>query len=151
MRSDAKTVDEYLGSLPDDRRDAIDAIRRLILANLPEGFEEAMNGGMISYQVPLEIQPETYNGRPLTYAALASQKHHMALYLMSVYSDGGDAAAFKDAYRATGKKLDMGKSCVRFRRIEDLPLQLIGETIASTSVDDFVERIDRLRPKESAE
>ena len=87
MRSDAKTVDEYLRSLPDDRRHAIEQVRQVILTNLPNGYAEAMNWGMISYEVPLEVQPDTYNGQPLMYAALASQKHHMALYLTSVYSD----------------------------------------------------------------
>ena len=151
MRSDAKTVDEYLRSLPDDRRYAIEQVRQVILTNLPNGYAEAMNWGMISYEVPLEVQPDTYNGQPLMYAALASQKHHMALYLTSVYSDETEAAAFKAAYRAAGKKLDMGKSCVRFKRPEDLPLDLIGETIGSMSVESFIELVDRLRSPESAE
>ena len=138
MRSDATTVDEYLESLPEDRRSAIEEVRETILDNLPEGYREAMNWGMISYEVPLETQPDTYNGEPLLFAALASQKNHMAVYLTSVYADEQNAAAFKAAYWATGKRLDMGKSCVRFKRIDDLPLELIGEVIKSTSVRDFI-------------
>jgi len=145
MRSDAETVDEYLESLSDDRRDVIEQVRQVILANLPAGYAEVMNWGMISYEVPLDLQPDTYNRRPLMYAALASQKNHMALYLTSVYSDDREAVAFKAAYRAAGKKLDMGKSCVRFKKLEDLPLALIGETIGATSVESFVDRVDRQR------
>ncbi|MGI9584813.1 MAG: DUF1801 domain-containing protein, partial [Acidimicrobiia bacterium] len=81
MRSDATSVDQYLAELPDDRRAAIETVRDTILANLPDGYEEAMNWGMITYQVPLATYPDTYNGKPLMYAALASQKHHMAVYL----------------------------------------------------------------------
>ena len=145
MQSTATTVDEYLGSLPDDRRDAIERVRDVILANLDAGFEEAMNWGMITYQVPLETYPDTYNGQPLMFASLASQKNHMAVYLMSVYSDHVTATEFEEAYRATGKKFDMGKSCVRFRRLEDLPLDLIGSTIAATSAQDYIDLYERTR------
>jgi len=139
MRSDATTVDDYLAALPDDRREALEQVRNAILSNLPDGYEEAMNWGMITYQVPLEIEPDTYNGKPLMYAALASQKNHMAVYLMSVYVDDQSAASFKDEYMATGKRMDVGKSCVRFRSLEDLPLDLIGKTIAATPVQDFLD------------
>jgi len=141
MGSDASTVDEYLAALPDDRREALEAVREVVLANLPEGYEEAMNWGMITYQVPLSVEPDTYNGEPLMYAALASQKHHMALYLTSVYADEAASAGFREAYEATGKKLDMGKSCVRFKRLDDLPLELVGETIASTPLEEFVDLV----------
>jgi uncharacterized protein YdhG (YjbR/CyaY superfamily) len=138
VRSEASTVDEYLASLPDERRDALEAVRQVILENLPEGYEEAMNWGMITYQVPLDVEPETYNGQPLMYAALASQKHHMAVYLTGVYSDVARSTAFKEAYRESGKKLDMGKSCVRFEHIDDLPLDVIGRTIGDLPVEDFI-------------
>ncbi len=85
MQSDATTVEEYLSGLPDSRREAIQAARNTILENLPKGYEEVMNWGMITYQVPLEIYPDTYNLKPLMYAALASQKNHMALYLTGIY------------------------------------------------------------------
>lgn len=138
MRSSATTVEEYLNSLPDDRRAAIEEVRETILANLPDGYVETMNWGMISYEVPLERYPDTYNKQPLGLAALASQKNYMALYLMDVYTDEARAEAFKERYRATGKKLDMGRSCVRFKKLDDLPLDLIGEVIAGTSVEDRI-------------
>jgi hypothetical protein len=138
MRSDAATVEEYLAGLPPERREAIEATRRVILENLPEGYEEAMNWGMIAYQVPLETYPDTYNGRPLMYAALASQKHHMAVYLTSVYADPDALERFTADYRGTGKPLDMGKSCVRFKRIDDLPLDVISRAIASVEVQEFI-------------
>lgn len=147
MRSEADTVVEYLASLPEDRRSALETVRRTILDNLPEGYEETMNWGMITYEVPLAIYPDTYNGKPLMYAALASQKHHMAVYLTGVYSDDRTAEAFRRDYLATGKRLDMGKSCVRFRELDDLPLELIGRTIASVEVDEFVETQQRIRKR----
>lgn len=145
MRSEAKTVDEYLAQLPDDRRIAIETVRDTILANLPAGFEEAMNWGMITYQVPIETFPDTYNGKPLMYAALASQKNHMAVYLTGVYSLPGQAEEFEAAYKATGKRYDMGKSCVRFRKLDDLPLELIGETIAAIDLETFVTDVEDAR------
>ena len=138
MRSEATSVDEYLAELPEERRVALETVRDTILANLPDGYEEAMNWGMITYQVPLETFPDTYNGEPLMYAALASQKNHMAVYLTSVYALPGRAEEFEAAYRATGKRYDMGKSCVRFRKLDDLPLDLIGRTIAAVDLETFV-------------
>jgi uncharacterized protein YdhG (YjbR/CyaY superfamily) len=145
VRSDAATVEEYLSELPPERADAVRTVRAVILENLPDGYEEAMNWGMISYQVPLATYPDTYNGQPLMYAALASQKRHMAVYLTSVYADEARSDAFVSAYRDTGKRLDMGKSCVRFRTLDDLPLDLIGEAIAATPVDDFIALVEAAR------
>lgn len=145
MRSDAATVEEYLASLPEGREEAISAVRSVILDRLPDGYEEEMRWGMISYEVPLAIQPDTYNGKPLMYAALASQKRHMAVYLSGVYSDPEARDDFEQAYRATGKRMDMGKSCVRFRRLDDLPLDVIGEAIARYPVNDFVDLYHRAR------
>ena len=101
---------------------------------------------MITYQVPIETFPDTYNGKPLMYAALASQKNHMAVYLTGVYSLPGQAEEFEAAYRATGKRYDMGKSCVRFRKLDDLPLELIGETIAAIDLETFVADVEDARP-----
>jgi len=145
VRSDAATVEEYLAELDDDRRAAITTVRRVVLENLPAGYEEAMNWGMITYQVPLETYPDTYNGQPLMFAGLASQKNHMALYLTSVYASPGGAEEFELEYRATGKRFDMGKSCVRFRRLDDLPLELIAKTIAACSVDQFIQMVEQGR------
>ena len=139
MQSDAKTVDEYLSELDDGRREAIAAVRGVILDNLPDGYEEMMLFGMISYVVPFSVLADTYNGQPLMYAALASQKRHMAVYLTNVYADGSVEGWFRERYLATGKRLDMGKSCVRFRKLDDLPLELVGEAIARTPVAEFVE------------
>ena len=146
MRSDATTVDEYLASLPDDRRKAITEVREVILANLPNGYEEAMNWGMITYQVPLDTYPETYNKQPLMYAGLASQKNHMAVYLTGVYTSDDERASFEEEYRSTGKRLDMGKSCVRDRKLDDLPLDVIGRAIAACDVDSFIELVETARP-----
>jgi len=104
-----------------------------------------MNWGMITYQVPLSVYPDTYNKKPLMYAALASQKSHMAVYLIGIYMDDQLRHDFETNYLATGKKYDVGKSCVRFRKLDDLPLQLIGEAISAFSVDDFVNRWMQLR------
>ena len=138
MRSEAKAVEKYLAELPDDRRAAIAEVHDTILANLPEGYEEVMNWGMVTYQVPLEVYPNTYNKQPLMYAALASQKNHMAVYLSAIYSDEGSRDRFEAAYKMTGKRFDVGKSCVRFKKLEDLPLDVIGNAIRGVSVDDFV-------------
>ncbi len=139
MQSDAKTVDEYLSGLDDGRREAIAAVRGVILDNLPDGYEETIQFGMITYVVPFSVLADTYNGQPLMYAALASQKRHMAVYLTNVYADGSVESWFRERYLATGKRLDMGKSCVRFRKLDDLPLELVGEAVARTPVAEFVE------------
>ena len=141
MQSDATTVGEYLASLPADRRAALETVRTQILDNLPDGYEEVMNWGMITYEVPLETYPDTYNGKPLMYAALASQKNHMAVYLTGVYMDEGAREEFEARYRETGKRMDMGKSCVRFQKLEDLPVLLIGEAIGQIPAAEFVERV----------
>jgi len=137
-RSAAETVAEYLAELPEDRREALATVRRAILDNLPKGIVETMNWGMISYEVPLESFPDTYNGKPLMYAALASQKRHLAVYLTTVYNDAELGDWFRERYAESGKKLDMGKSCVRFTTLDDLPVDLIGETIAKVDLDDFL-------------
>lgn len=147
MRSDAKTVEQYLASLPDDRREALTAVRNVILENLPDGYSESMNWGMIAYEVPLEVHPDTYNGKPLMYAALASQKNHMAVYLSGIYMSEEARQRFEKAYKATGKKLNAGKSCVRFRKLEELPVALIGETIASLAVADFITTYQQARKR----
>jgi uncharacterized protein YdhG (YjbR/CyaY superfamily) len=145
MQSDATSVDQYLAELTDDRRATLEEVRAVILENLPAGYEEVMNWGMITYQVPLEIHPDTYNKKPLMYAALASQKNHMALYLSSIYAHEATAATFEEQYRATGKRYDVGKSCVRFRTIDDLPLDLIGRTIGAHPVDEFISGYEEAR------
>ncbi len=145
MRSEAATVEEYLSELPEDRRAAIQAVREVIRAHLPEGYEEAMNWGMITYQVPLTTYPDTYNGQPLMYAALASQKRHMAVYLTGIYMDDGSREQFESDYKATGKRYDSGKSRVRFRKLDDLPTELIGEVVSRYEVDEFIAQVEARR------
>ena len=150
MQSDAKTVEQYLESLPEDRREIVAAIRRVVLDHLPAGYEETMNWGMISYEVPLSIQPDTYNGQPLMYAALGSQKNHVALYLTGVYMDDERRAALERDFAARGKKLDAGKSCVRLRSLDDVPLDVIGACIAAEPIEDFVRRFEGMRSARKA-
>jgi uncharacterized protein YdhG (YjbR/CyaY superfamily) len=148
--STATTVEEYMAELPSDRREALEAVRRVILESLPMGYEEIMQFGMIGYVVPLERYPVTYNKQALQYAALSSQKNYMSLYLMCIYGDPEGETQFVQEFRASGKKLDMGKSCVRFKRLEDLPLDLIGKTIARSSVDEFIGMIEAAQQKSKA-
>ena len=150
MQSKAKTVDQYLAELPPDRRDAINAVRKLILKNLPDGFEEVMQYGMIAYVVPFELFPAGYHcdpSQPLCFAALASQKNYMAIYLTTVYGHKKTQEWFVKAYKASGKKLDMGKSCVRFKKLEDLPLNVIGQAIARVPVDKYIQAYQQSREK----
>lgn len=139
VSSTAKTVTEYLKELPEERRKALSAVRKVIKANLPQGFEEGMTFGMITYYIPLKDFPETYNGQPLGIAALASQKNYMAVYLNNIYSEPATTKWFMDRYKATGKRMDIGKSCVRFKKLEDLPLELIGEAVAMNSKERLLE------------
>lgn len=150
MRSEAKTVDEYLQSLPPDRRAAMARVREAIRSRLPDGYEEAMNWGMITWQVPLSVYPDTYNGQPLMYAALASQKNHMAVYLTAVYADEALRRDFEAAWRASGKRMDMGRSCVRFRRLDDLPLEVVADSIAAVPLARFVDQVGRAHSARAA-
>lgn len=149
MKSSATTIKEYLSDMPEDRREAITKVRDTILKNLPKGYEEAINFGMITYQVPLEVYPDTYNKKPLMYAALANQKNHMAVYLTGIYMDENLYQDFEEKYRDTGKRYDVGKSCVRFRKLDDLPLELIGESIGAISMDEFIERTKGLSARKA--
>ena len=140
MKSEAKTIQGYLSEMPPDRRKAIETVRKTILENLPSGYEEALNWGMITYQVPLEVYPDTYNKKPLMYAALANQKNHMAVYLTAIYMDEKLSQDFEKTYRETGKRFDVGKSCVRFRKLDDLPLPVIAKCIRSMDMEEFISR-----------
>ena len=145
MKSDAATVEEYLAGLPEDRRETVAAVRDVVNANLPDGYVETMTFGMIGWVVPLEDYPDTYNGQPLAIASLASQKNHMALYLMGLYASEPELARFQQQYADRGLKLDMGKSCVRFKRLDQVPLDVIGETIARIPPATFIERYEAAR------
>jgi uncharacterized protein YdhG (YjbR/CyaY superfamily) len=139
VRSNSSTVEQYLAELPDDRRADVESVRAMVLANLPEGYVETMRWGMITYEVPLEVYPDTYNGQPLMFLALAAQKRHLALYLTNVAFVPGGEERFRTRYLETGKKLDMGRSCLRFENADDLATDLIAATIRSTSLDEFIE------------
>jgi hypothetical protein len=136
--SSARTVAEYLKELPADRRAEISKVRDVVRKNLPDGYREQVLFGMLSYGVPLSRMPDTYNGQPLCYAALAAQKNFNTLYLMSVYAHEDSRRAFEEGFRKAGKKLDMGKSCVHFKAADDLPLDLIATTIASTPMEKWI-------------
>jgi hypothetical protein len=147
VQSAAQTVKGYLDELPKERRAVIAKVRDMIRRNLPAGYEEAMGYGMITYSIPISRFPETYNGQPLLYVALAAQKNNYAVYLTGSYGDPGRAAKLKAGFKAAGKKLDAGKSCIRFKKLEDLPLDVIGEAIADIPADEFIARYEKSRKK----
>jgi uncharacterized protein YdhG (YjbR/CyaY superfamily) len=138
MQSQAATVVQYLQSLTADRREQLGIVRDLLNAHIQPGFEEVINWGMITWQVPLSVCPDTYNKQPLMFAALASQKQHIALYLAALYADPGRRDSFEQRYKQTGKRYNCGKSCIRFKQAQDLPLELIAETIRDYSVDQCI-------------
>ena len=145
VTSKATSVKEYLAGLPSQRRSSIAKVRDVVRKNLPPGYREVMNWGMVAYELPLERYPDTYNGRPLCYAAIAVQKNHNALYLTNAYQDTGEAARLREAFRKAGKKMDMGKSCLRFRDADDLPLEAIGQVIRNTPPEKFIARYEASR------
>lgn len=141
MQSKAATVDQYLAELPDDRRQAIQAVRNVILKNIDRGFQEGMQYGMIGYFVPHSLYPAGYHcdpKQPLPFACLASQKNYMSLYLMFAYASPAEEKWLRDQWAAAGKKLDMGKCCIRFRKLEDLPLDALGRVFRRVSVNDHI-------------
>jgi uncharacterized protein YdhG (YjbR/CyaY superfamily) len=148
VQSRAASVADYLESLPPDRRKELATLRAAIKKHLPRGYAEVMQSGMISYVVPLKLYPEGYLGNkdvPLPFASLAAQKNYFAVYLMNVYGDADLERWFRDAFAKSGKKLDMGKSCVRFKKAADLPLDVITEAVARTPVEAYVARYEAAR------
>lgn len=145
VASAAATVDQYLADLPPERRAVVAAVRDFVNAHLPTGYVEAMAFGMIGWGVPLSRYPHTYNGRPLCYVGLAAQKNAYSLYLMGCYMDSAEDKALRGAYAKAGKKLDMGKSCLRFKSPDDLLLEDIGRIIASLPVDGYIARYESVK------
>lgn len=145
VRSDAESPGTYLAELSPERRETLARVREIILENLPEGYEEGMQFGMISYHVPLGRYPDTYNGRPLGVAALASQKNYLSLYLLGICYAPETERWFRERFAKGGKKLRMGKSCVRFEKLEDLPLDVIGEAIRRVPPEDLIETYEASR------
>jgi len=141
MQSKAATVRQYLAELPEDRRAAIQAVRDVILKNLDKDYEEGMQYGAISYYVPHSVFPAGYHcdpSKPLPFAGLGSQKNYMSLGIMCIYGGSGEEKWFRAAWAKTGKKLDMGKCCIRFKKLDDLPLDVIGEAIRRMPVDRYI-------------
>ena len=147
VSSKAATPDEYIAELPPERQALVSRLRDLVNANLPPGYVERMNWGMISWEVPLERYADTYNGQPLSFAALAAQKNHTALYLNCVYASEQRTIALKEAWAAAGKKLDMGKSCLRFKRPDQLADEVLAQTIRSIPVDTFIAEYEATRAR----
>ena len=147
MASGAVTVEDYLAGLEPERRETVRAVHDVLRAAMPTGYHEGVAWGMITWSVPLERYPETYNGQPLGYVALAAQKRHYAVYLMGLYSDSEQDKDFRARWLASGRKLDMGKSCLRFKRLDDLDLDLLAEVVASTPVDAFLATYERVRSR----
>lgn len=145
VSSDAESVEGYLEEISEDRRGDVETVRNLILEHLPDGYVETMRWGMITYEVPLDRYPDTYNGKPLMFAALAAQKRHLALYLTNVAFVQGGEEAFKAKYLETGKKLDMGRSCLRFRKADDLAMEVIAESVGAMPLDRFIEQYEASR------
>jgi len=145
MPSEVQDVEEYLAALPEDRREAITAIRKVILKNLPKGYEEGIQWGMPSYFVPLSEYPSGYNcqpDQPLPFVGFASQKNHMAFYGFCIYIDEVLKDRFVEDWKKTGKKLDMGKSCVRFKKLEDVPLKVIGDAVKRVPMKKYIKQYE---------
>jgi uncharacterized protein YdhG (YjbR/CyaY superfamily) len=142
MQSKATTVDQYLSEVPYERQEAINKLRKVILKNLPKGFKEGMGYGNMGYFVPHAIYPAGYHCNPkdpLPFAGLASQKNSINFYHMGIYTDPKLMKWFMDEYAKTGLgKLDMGKSCMRFKKPENIPYALIGELMSKITVDDWI-------------
>ncbi|HEX9798934.1 MAG TPA: DUF1801 domain-containing protein [Thermoanaerobaculia bacterium] len=145
VQSKAKTVEEYLKDLPPERREVVAAVRKLVEKHLPKGYVESMAFGMIGWGIPLARYPNTYNGQPLGYVALAAQKNYYSLYLMSVYSDSAEERALRAAFAKAGKKLDMGKCCVRFKKLADLEMEALGRSIAANPPERLIELYEESR------
>jgi hypothetical protein len=145
MRSDAATPEAYLDELDEDRRKVVAAVRDLVNEHIDSGFEEAMDFGMITWAVPLARYPETYNKRPLSYVALAAQKSYYSLYLMGAYEDSEQEAWIRQEFDRAGLRCDMGKCCLRFRELEDLPAGLVQQVAAWWTPADVIRNYERVK------
>lgn len=149
MTSRATTIDDYIADLPEDRRAIISAVRTAIQSALPAGYEEGMQYGMIGYYVPHSRYPDGYHcdpRQPLPFVHIGSQKNHMAIYLFCAYGDPVAEKTLQDGFAAEGKKLDMGKACIRFRKLDDLAMKPILEVIAALPVDAYLVRYEAAIP-----
>ena len=146
VSSSAATVSDYLAELPPERRAEVEKVRDVVNAALPAGYREGMAFGMVGWAIPLADYPDTYNKQPLGYAALAAQKNGYSLYLNCVYASEEKAQRFREKWAETGKRLDMGKSCIRFKRADDLALDVISDEIASTTPAQFIATYEKVKP-----
>ena len=146
VSSSAATVADYLAELDPERRTQIETVRKVVNAALPAGYVEVMSYGMIGWVIPLADYPDTYNKQPLGYAGLAAQKNSNSLYLNCVYASIERTERLKVKWKLSGKKLDMGKSCIRFKRADDLALDLIRDEIAATTPAEFITVYEATRP-----
>ncbi len=138
----AKTVKEYIASLPAEKRKVVATVRTRFKRYVPKGYEEKISWGMITYQIPLKRYPNTYNGAPMMFASIGAQKNHYGLYLMCAYSDKQVTKAIQAAFDKAGKKLNMGKSCIRFKSLDDIPLEAIGKVISKISVAKYIKHYE---------
>lgn len=138
FQNKSKTVAEYVASLPPERQRVVKQVRSFVRKHLPKGYKEQIGFGAIAYAVPLAKLPDTYNGQPLCYAAIAAQKHYYTLYLMGVYGNPDRKKWMADEFTKRGKKFDMGQSCLHFKSLDDLPLDVVGEVIASVPMDKYI-------------
>ena len=147
VQSASKTVAAYLAELPVERRAELARVRQVLRKHMPKGYKETIGYGVITWSVPLKVYPDTYNGQPLCYAALANQKNYMSVYVMCVYGSKALAARLREGFKKAGKRLDMGKSCIRFKRADDLALDVIGELIAAVPMERYIAMAKAVRRK----
>ena len=151
MQSKAQSVETYMSELPEERKAPMQRLREVFKANLPEGFNEEMNYGMIGYVVPHSIYPKGYHCSPelpLPFVNIASQKNFIAVYHMGIYSDEKLLNWFVEEFPKHSKaKLDMGKSCIRFKKMDQIPYDLIGELLTKMTVNQWIERYDSVYAK----
>ena len=143
----SKTVAEYIDGLPPERQGVIRKVRSFVKKHMPTGYKEQIGFGAIAYSVPLTTLPDTYNGQPLCYAAIAAQKNYYTLYLMNVYGDPKKKQWMAAEFKKRGKKFDMGKSCLHFKSLDDLPLDAVGQVIASTPMEKYIAHYRESRKK----
>ena len=145
MQSQAATTDEYLNQLPEERRAVMSAVLDVLRQSMPAGYAETMSWGMVSFEIPLATYPNTYNKKPLVYCALAAQKNGYSLYLMGCYGSPIAREKFETGYRESGKRMDLGKACVRFRKLDDLPLDVVANSVASITPAEYIAAYEQSR------
>ena len=147
FQNKAKTVSEYVEALPPERQVVVNQLRTFVKKHLPKGYKEQIGFGAITYAVPLAKLPDTYNGQPLAYAAIAAQKNSYTLYLMAPYGNPQQKQWMADEFKKRGKKFDMGQSCLHLKSLDDIPLDVVGTVIASVPMEKYIEIYKESRKK----